>query len=455
MRIAKILALAIMVPFATGDGGVVAPMGWAQVADPDDDGDGGDGADGDDDAGVPDQDDVAGGDDGGAGAGGGDDGGTGSSDDGGSAGGSGDGGNEDDDGGGSGDAGGGGPAGGGSADDDDGDDDDTAGKAGSSGDDDGGSGGNGSRGGDDDDDDDAAERRSTGASQARAGQSDDDGDTAGDDGNDASGDDADDVQYIGGGEESEAQRVALDAKEGVETDREGFRYRRSEFVALDLDPREIGALRSKGFAVVRTERLVNAGRTLHLVKGPARQADSESFSQLDDIADPGSFSYNHLFDSSSGEVRKTKGATPRARAACGCQIGMVDTGVASTLPIFKHVIVEQRALNGRVVAPKQHGTAVAHQFAGTAPVRGKRTRIVVADIFSGPRATAGSTFALVQALDWLAASGVPVINVSLAGPRNAVVAGSVERLVRRGHVIVAAAGNDGPAAPPVFPGAYS
>ncbi|MBA4748553.1 MAG: S8 family serine peptidase, partial [Sphingopyxis sp.] len=50
--------------------------------------------------------------------------------------------------------------------------------------------------------------------------------------------------------------------------------------------------------------------------------------------------------------------------------------------------------------------------------------------------------------------GVPVINISLSGPRNPVVASAVARITKRGHVIVAAAGNDGPAAPPVFPGAY-
>jgi subtilisin family serine protease len=49
---------------------------------------------------------------------------------------------------------------------------------------------------------------------------------------------------------------------------------------------------------------------------------------------------------------------------------------------------------------------------------------------------------------------VPVINVSLAGQRSAAVAKTVEGLTRKGHIVVAAAGNDGPAAPPVFPGAY-
>ena len=45
--------------------------------------------------------------------------------------------------------------------------------------------------------------------------------------------------------------------------------------------------------------------------------------------------------------------------------------------------------------------------------------IFVADIFGGPRETSGSSFALIKALDWLAAQGVPVINISLVGPQKA------------------------------------
>jgi subtilisin family serine protease len=162
-----------------------------------------------------------------------------------------------------------------------------------------------------------------------------------------------------------------------------------------------------------------------------------------------------LFDSSSARVRTQAKAPPLARPACGCRIGLIDTGVAASLPAFRHVQIEQRAFNAATPQPQLHGTAISHLFAGTAPRAGTRTRIQIADIFAGPRGTAGSTFALVQALDWMAAQGVPVINISLAGPRNAVVANTIERLAARGHVIVAAAGNDGPAAPPVFPGAYS
>ena len=44
--------------------------------------------------------------------------------------------------------------------------------------------------------------------------------------------------------------------------------------------------------------------------------------------------------------------------------------------------------------------------------------------------------------------------MSLVGPRNQIVEGVVRRLVQSGVVIVAAVGNDGPAARPLYPSAY-
>jgi len=49
---------------------------------------------------------------------------------------------------------------------------------------------------------------------------------------------------------------------------------------------------------------------------------------------------------------------------------------------------------------------------------------------------------------------VPVINISLVGPDNAVLRRATQAMIARGHVLVAAVGNDGPAAPPLFPAAY-
>jgi subtilisin family serine protease len=47
-----------------------------------------------------------------------------------------------------------------------------------------------------------------------------------------------------------------------------------------------------------------------------------------------------------------------------------------------------------------------------------------------------------------------VINISLVGPPNGLLARAIAAMQARGHVIVAAVGNDGPTAQPLYPAAY-
>ncbi len=408
------------------------PGSGDDVADPDEaDPDGSDpGADGDADAGDPDAGDPADGDDGGS------DDGEGGTDDGGSD----DGGGSDDDGGGSDDGGGGSDDGGGNS-----------GHGRSGGDDDGSDDDNSGSGKSDDDDDDKVDNSGKGNAEDRG---DDDGsdDDKDEDEYDDSGDDL--GRWDLPGAESAATRAELDLRDRIDTDEEGFRYRRGEFVALDLSEDDLALLEGQGFEVVAREELASVEGTLLLLRGPPQLTGEAARDALDALGDPDSIGLNHLFDSAATRTRKTRGKAAPARVACGCEIGLIDTGVAADLPNFRHVQLTQQAFNGKQAEARLHGTAVAYLVSGTKGNLARATRIYVADIFSGPRETAGSSFALIKALDWLAARKVPVINISLSGPRNPAVAKAIARIAGQGHIIVAAAGNDGPAAPPVFPGAY-
>jgi subtilisin family serine protease len=79
--------------------------------------------------------------------------------------------------------------------------------------------------------------------------------------------------------------------------------------------------------------------------------------------------------------------------------------------------------------------------------------LLVADVYGGSRA-AGSATAVVRALGWLASKRVDVINISLVGPQNRLVARAIQAVRGRGIGVVAAVGNDGPAAPPQYPASY-
>jgi subtilisin family serine protease len=135
---------------------------------------------------------------------------------------------------------------------------------------------------------------------------------------------------------------------------------------------------------------------------------------------------------------------------------MIDGGVAAH-PCLASAAIEQRGFTPGGPKPTGHGTAIASllvgsdgAFAGAA--RGRL--LLVADVYGG-QAAAGSAEAIVDALGWLAQRKVKVVNISLVGPPNRLLQRGVDALRGRGILVVAAVGNDGPAAPPLYPASYS
>jgi len=79
--------------------------------------------------------------------------------------------------------------------------------------------------------------------------------------------------------------------------------------------------------------------------------------------------------------------------------------------------------------------------------------LYAADVFGG-KGAGGSAEAVARGLAWVAERRAAVINISLVGPENRTLKAVVDALLARGHIIVAAVGNDGPARPVGFPAAY-
>jgi subtilisin family serine protease len=76
-----------------------------------------------------------------------------------------------------------------------------------------------------------------------------------------------------------------------------------------------------------------------------------------------------------------------------------------------------------------------------------------ADIYCDS-ATGGSADKIAAALAWFAREDIGVINISLVGPANRALERIVKAMLARGHILVAAVGNDGPAAAPLYPASY-
>lgn len=244
----------------------------------------------------------------------------------------------------------------------------------------------------------------------------------------------------------------------LEADPLGWPVVRGEVVAVDLAPEGRRRALAAGFTVVREAQLAGLDMTMVVLAPPRRLSLGRALEQLRDLDPDGSFAFNHVHAPAGALVLAEAGAGPGAVSAPqggGGRIGLIDTGVDVRHPAVTDARIVQQGFAGPARAAP-HGTAVASlmvgqsgAFSGVAP----GATLYAADVYGGSPA-GGSSTGLVQALAWMAENEVPVVNISLVGPRNAVVEAAVRRAGSRGMLIVAAVGNDGPSALPLYPAAY-
>lgn len=247
----------------------------------------------------------------------------------------------------------------------------------------------------------------------------------------------------------------------LEADPLGWPVVRGEIVAVGLsEPARAQAL-ADGYTILREERLEALEITTVILSPPRGQSLSRAVARLIRADPDAEIGFNHVHTPAGSLDETTAPATrpspPPAphQSRSAARIGLIDTGVQTTHPALAAARVTQQGFAGPA-RPGAHGTAVASllvgrspPFAGAAP----GTALFAADVYGG-QPTGGSSTRLAQALAWMVQNAVPVVNVSLVGPRNPLVQTAVARAQARGTVIVAAVGNDGPAAPPLYPAAY-
>jgi subtilisin family serine protease len=144
----------------------------------------------------------------------------------------------------------------------------------------------------------------------------------------------------------------------------------------------------------------------------------------------------------------------------GARVGIIDSAVDTSHPAFADSDIETRSfLPRKADSPAAHGTAIASiiaanssQYLGLMP----NARLYAASVFrlDDDLGSIADTVSLIRALDWLIAADVEVINVSLAGPPNRLLERALVRAATTDTVIMAAAGNGGPMAKPMYPAAY-
>lgn len=228
---------------------------------------------------------------------------------------------------------------------------------------------------------------------------------------------------------------------------------RGEVVAVDPSPEALRAAEQAGFRVTAEETIEGLGIRSVTLQAPGRISLDDAVGRLDRIAPGIEFAPNHIHLQSGGASLSLVASAALAQGGRGqALIGIIDGGAAAHPSLSS---VEQRGFVTGAPAPSEHGTAVASLAAGQGSVRGAApgARLLIADVY-GRDPKGGNAVAISRALGLMAERRVKVVAMSLVGPPNPLVAKAIGQAMARGVHVIAAVGNDGPAAPPAFPASY-
>ena len=244
----------------------------------------------------------------------------------------------------------------------------------------------------------------------------------------------------------------------------------AEIVVASANMQEAQALaqlaRNLGFGIRRRSNLQGLGLVVTVLRVPRETSVGSALAALRQAAPSVWADANHRY-SLQGDPTLIYGralvgwANVAPHCGRGVRIGMLDTGLAVAHPALKgRDIVTRSVLPAGVPRAKSdHGTAIAALLVGNTRPSGfggmvPAAKLYAAEIFRARGEQSDTTAEwIVAALDWLATHKVHIVNLSLGGPRNLLLEAAIGRLLELGMAVVAAGGNGGPDAPPVYPAA--
>lgn len=250
-----------------------------------------------------------------------------------------------------------------------------------------------------------------------------------------------------------------------------LRFQADDILAVNLTRASLARAVRIGVRPVRKTRLKTLGMVLWRLRVPPGMTASAALAMLAKVDSAGSYSANQLYRLADGGGSACKELHCFARSLMqwpesGCPIdlpiGVVDGGSLAGAPwLLRDSVVYQRIAPPSLPAAEQgHALAVASLIAGRAdsafPGLAPQAPLSVADVFwlDEHQQPVTDAATLVEGLEWVAARGARVINVSIAGPPAEVLELAVRRLLTQQVYVVAAMGNAGAQAPPSYPAAY-
>ncbi len=240
-----------------------------------------------------------------------------------------------------------------------------------------------------------------------------------------------------------------------EVDYDSNRYPavRGELVATGVSDDAIRAARAAGFPLLSRDSIEGLDLDYVRFATPSKMSLAEAEKKLRALLPDAEIGANHIFFQGSASPAPPLATTVLASSSNNSSLGIIDGGVADHPSVRGRV--EQNGFVAGAPRASSHGTSVAALMIGSGDIKGVRSgaSLLAADVYGTAKA-GGNAAAIARALGWLAGRGVSVATISLVGPDNALLKTAVRAAQRKGVIIVAAVGNDGPASPPAYPASY-
>lgn len=223
----------------------------------------------------------------------------------------------------------------------------------------------------------------------------------------------------------------------IELDALGAPARRGELLVMDVPANALDPALQAGFTVLSREEVEGLGLSLVRVSVPAGLSLAEAQGALALLLPDAEIVADNLHFQAGVADSALASAASSASTGRSAPVGMIDGATGPSI-----AVAETRGFAKGAPYPSHHGSSVASllQHAGAG---------------YGTDKAGGNALAMAKGLGWLVERGSKVVTISLVGPRNALLERAVRAAQSRGVVVVAAVGNDGPAAPPAYPASYS
>jgi subtilisin family serine protease len=148
----------------------------------------------------------------------------------------------------------------------------------------------------------------------------------------------------------------------------------------------------------------------------------------------------------------------RVATGKGVRVAIIDSGVDADCPEIAGRIVARYDAVGGTFRPHPHGTAIAGAILAHSKLMGVApdAEVIAIRAFTGEgkgSGAEGTSFQILDGLQFAAAQKARVVNMSFAGAHDAMLARALRKLRAQGVAEIAAAGNGGAKSDPLYPGA--